>query len=370
MLAGEPAAGPAEAAVDLVEDQDPALAVAQLAQAAQEPGGRDHETAATLDRLHDDRADGGVAPLRFLDDPGDPFERGALAAGLVRAAFGERRETDAGEELRLEGRPEVRARGHGERAEGEAVVGALEGNHATAARPERGGLEGGLDRFRAGAAEDGDAELAGRERGQAFEEAELGLGGVDVAERVGEGRGLTRDRGDHIRVGVAGEGDAEAGGQVDEGIAVDVAHGRAARLVPEDRALVADLCDVAGFDGAEAHGERAGCGARHFGDKTTGLITAEAPVGGHAASVATSGEQRGDGAERDTRDRGAAEQDGAAPQVSGPRVLRIDDRAAVSAKIAVRRRRVVHGVGRGFSAGLQRGVGATFGAGRLAVAPG
>jgi hypothetical protein len=51
-------------------------------------------------------------------------------------------------------------------------------------------LERGLDGLGAGAGEDRDAEVAGRDLGEPLEQPHLGLGRVDVAEAVGEARGL------------------------------------------------------------------------------------------------------------------------------------------------------------------------------------
>ena len=55
MLVGRPGAGPAEAALDLVEDQRDPLAVAHLAQPAQVAGGAGNEPALPLEDLDHDR---------------------------------------------------------------------------------------------------------------------------------------------------------------------------------------------------------------------------------------------------------------------------------------------------------------------------
>ena len=55
MLVCKPFAGAAHPGLDLVEHQQPALVVAQLAQAGQEVGGRDVDAALTLDRLDQHR---------------------------------------------------------------------------------------------------------------------------------------------------------------------------------------------------------------------------------------------------------------------------------------------------------------------------
>ncbi len=57
VLAREPAAGASEAGVDLVGDQQPALAVAERAQRGEEAVRRDAFATAALDRLDQHRAD-------------------------------------------------------------------------------------------------------------------------------------------------------------------------------------------------------------------------------------------------------------------------------------------------------------------------
>ena len=83
-------AGPPEPALDLVEDEDDAVAIAQLAQPGEEAVGRDDDAAVALDRLDDDRRD--AARSRT---PG-PRARGGRArarrspAVVVRAPSGQR----------------------------------------------------------------------------------------------------------------------------------------------------------------------------------------------------------------------------------------------------------------------------------------
>ena len=67
--------GPPEARLDLVEDEDRAVTVAQLAQPGQEPVRRDDDAAVALDRLDDDRRDRPDAGGRILQRVTDQGQR-------------------------------------------------------------------------------------------------------------------------------------------------------------------------------------------------------------------------------------------------------------------------------------------------------
>ncbi len=67
-------AGAAEAGVDLVEDENEAALVTELAQSGKEACGGHHDAATPLNRLDDDRADRDV---RALEEPRDGLESGS-----------------------------------------------------------------------------------------------------------------------------------------------------------------------------------------------------------------------------------------------------------------------------------------------------
>src|SRR4051794_15537631 len=75
MLAGPHPAGSAESRLDLVEYEDDAVAVAQLAQPLEEAVRRDDDAAVALDGLDDDRRDGAEPGRRVLEGMPDEGER-------------------------------------------------------------------------------------------------------------------------------------------------------------------------------------------------------------------------------------------------------------------------------------------------------
>ncbi len=176
VLAREPAPGPTEAGVDLVRDQQPALGVAERAQRGQEAGRGDALAPAPLHRLDQHRADGRAAGPRRAPD-------------VRRVA--EAREGGGARQARRERGAEVLSPGGVERAERQAVVGALEGHHARAPGREQGGLESRLDRVRAGRAEHAARGNAARiAPHQRFQQLDLRRGRVHVAEAVQQPLGL------------------------------------------------------------------------------------------------------------------------------------------------------------------------------------
>src|SRR4051812_33401447 len=76
-------AGPTEPRLDLVDDQDHAVAVAQLAEPREEPVGGDAAPAVALDGLDDDRRDRSESRRRVLEGVTNELESG-LAGRLAR----------------------------------------------------------------------------------------------------------------------------------------------------------------------------------------------------------------------------------------------------------------------------------------------
>src|SRR5690606_11288470 len=165
VFAGEPAPRPTDARIDLVEDEQDPVAVAALTECGQELWRRYDDAAASEYRLDDDRADRLRRSLCICDRAVEGVEA-CLEARCVRVACAVRvgHMTHAGEQLLRERGAEVAAVCDGQCAERETVICALEGDDAAASRAQPGGLDGCLDGLGPGAAEDGYAEVARRDR--------------------------------------------------------------------------------------------------------------------------------------------------------------------------------------------------------------
>ena len=191
-----------------------------------------------LHRLDDDRGDrlgGDLRRERALERvervaPGDP-------AVLVR----ERDAVDLGRE-----RPEprlvgMRLRGEREREERAPVEPALEADHGRPARVAARELDGVLDGLGARVEERGLRRAGERsERRQPLGVLDVDLVRDDREVGVEEARGLLLHRRDDARVGVADGEAADAAREVDEAVAVDVGHGRAAPVRDHDRQVEAE----------------------------------------------------------------------------------------------------------------------------------
>ena len=234
VLDREDPAGAPEAGLDLVDDEDDPVLVADPAHALAELGRRDDEAAFALYRLDHDRGDvlgGDLRDERALERR----ERvcGARAAVLVR----ERHAVDLGRE-----RPEPRLvrvglRGQGEREQRPAVEAALEGDHA--GPPGVGARE--LDRVLDGLGarvEERGLGRAGHRRELESRSASVDVDLVRDDREVGvrEARELLLRRRDDLRVRVADVQAADAAGEVDERVAVDVGQRGAPALRERRRA--------------------------------------------------------------------------------------------------------------------------------------
>ena len=220
-------AGPARARLDLVGDEQDAVLVADVAQALEEAVLGDEVAALALDRLDDDRGDLVGGRELVEQDVVEPLEVLDPAVWSVEDARQERAE--AGVVLRLRRR-------QGDGAVGAAVEGAEEGDDVRAVRGVAGELDRGFDRLGAGVAEVRPSATGDRrELGQAT--ADLGVDReVEVAgAEVDELGGLLLDGGDHLRMRVPGGGDRDAGGEVEEQVAVDVLDGQAIAPDRHDR---------------------------------------------------------------------------------------------------------------------------------------
>ncbi len=176
---------------------------------------------------------------------------------LQAAAVGEA--ADVAVEVGGEGGSELFAGGDGERSQGHAVVGGLEGDHSRPAGGAQGGLEGDLDGLGAG---DGEEDLRVVDRGDLHQAAgELhpqGMG-VDVPKPMEEAAGLLTDGCHDPRMAVPDGGDAEAGGEVYIDIAVDVPDVGALGFFPKDGGIAAEEgVDAGGLQIAQGLGQLAG----------------------------------------------------------------------------------------------------------------
>ena len=225
--------GAAEAGLHLVDDHDDPVLVAEPADAGHEVPRRDDEPAFALHRLDHDRRDllgGDLRDQRALERR----ERRARVRAAV--VLRERNAVHLGGE-----RPEprlvrVRLRGHRHREERAAVEGALEDDDGGALRVRARELDRVLDRLRAGV-EERRLRRAGerRDRDQALGERDVDLVRHDREVGVREARELLLRGLDELRVRVADVEAADAAGEVDERVAVDVGERRAAPLLDDDR---------------------------------------------------------------------------------------------------------------------------------------
>ena len=133
MLAGKPIAGAAPAGEDFVQNEQGVGCRAEVAQAGQPAGWGNDDAASSLQRLGQNGA--GLVGVNVF---GDCLQRAAVGEVLRKAA-----------ELRLKGGAEVGTGRGVQRSVGQAVVAAVKGKNAGAARRENGGFERGFDRVAA-----------------------------------------------------------------------------------------------------------------------------------------------------------------------------------------------------------------------------
>jgi hypothetical protein len=239
VLDAEPPPGPADPGLDLVGDvQDPLLG-AELAQRREEAVAGDDEPALAHDRLDDDggdvlRADGRA----HLVDRALGARRAAPIGRRPRGAavrVGERQAVDLGSE-----RPEallVRSDLGGERHRQERppVERVVEHHHGRPAGHVPGDLHRVLHGLGARVRQHRHLRVvAGGDLVELLRQGHVRLVQGDVEAGVGVPVDLLADRLDHRRRGVAGVQHGQAGGEVDEPVAVDVLDDRAARGLDED----------------------------------------------------------------------------------------------------------------------------------------
>ena len=161
----------------------------------------------------------------------------------------------------------------GKRAVAETVVAAGEGEDAPPLRRQPRGFQRRFDRFAARVGEDrlARAELPLPEGELRKPAAQCGLlrARMDVAHGVVKSRDLVL-HGNHDFLRRKTEArNAEAAGQIEEAVAVDVPHIRALRALPEHRKAGRDVGHIARFMRAQLHRQlartRAGDGGDEFG---------------------------------------------------------------------------------------------------------
>ena len=211
---------------------DPVL-VADAADTRHEVARRDDEPAFALHRLDHDRCD------LLCGDLGDerPLERGERGA-RVRAAvvLRERNPVHLGRERPEPGLVRVRLRGHRHREKRAAVEGALEDDDGGTLRVGARELDRVLDRLGAGVEERGLRRAdERRDRDQPFGERDVDLVRHDREVGVREVRELLLRRLDDLRVRVPDVEAADAAGEVDERVPVDVGERGASAFRDDDR---------------------------------------------------------------------------------------------------------------------------------------
>ena len=233
VLGAEHGPGAAEAGDHLIEDQQ-RVELARHRLHRRQPVGRwDHVARRPLDGLDDDggQRTGGVEPDELPQevDAGEAarrvleLERAAVAVGIGRQVVADRQRPELVLEL---------AAHQAEHARGLAVEAAPESHHlvllGVGPRQAQGALDGlGAARVELGALERG----IGRDLRQALQQLEARLAGErtggDPLRLLAEG---VRQR----RVAMAERGHADAGHEIDEGVAVDVHQQRALAVVHGD----------------------------------------------------------------------------------------------------------------------------------------
>ena len=225
VLDAEPLAGPAPAGHDLVDDQQDAVLVAELAQALHVALRRDDDAVGPHDRLHDDggHALGVVVHELFLEHGQGLLPALLLVLGAERVAVGVgAEEVHHAGDARLGG-PAARVAGQGDGPRGGPVV-ALPGSVDLLPTGEpAGGLDGVLVGLRPAVGEEHVVQVAGGELGHHGGQAGLGLGAEargDEAELLHLGlHGLQ-----HVAVGVADVDVQQSRTAVDDLAAVRVVH--------------------------------------------------------------------------------------------------------------------------------------------------
>ncbi len=272
-LGGKARAQAAESGDHLVEDEEDAVLVAELAQALEVALGRRQHAGGARDRLDDHGRDG-----RSVVDIDDAQQlvgevrapRGlAAAVGLLGEIVGRGQVVDVGQEVAV-GDAVLGDAAHRHAAEADAVIGALASDEANARGIAAGPmireryLERRVDRFGARVAEEHVVEVRRGERGEAVGALEGDR--VPELERRGvvEGAQLRGDRVGDALAAVAGVHAPQSGGAVEHFPAVRrrVVHalggGEEARILLERRigreGHPVGLVGGAGADGEVVHG--------------------------------------------------------------------------------------------------------------------
>ena len=220
MLDGEHASGAAKAALDLVGDQDDAVAVAQAAQPSQKLRRRRVEPAFPQHRLDDDRRHARRVHVR-LEQLFERLQRMLERDAVIRHRVGQ--VIDLRQHRPKAGLVGMHLAGETHACERAAVEAARERDHGRAPGMEARDLDGVLDRLRAGGQEQGLLGTGARgERVQLLGEGDVALVGRHLEAGMHEVFQLPCDRLLHLRVQVAGVEYRDAAGEVDIAPALDV----------------------------------------------------------------------------------------------------------------------------------------------------
>ena len=283
VLAGKPFPGAPETGVNLVENEQRAVVITELAEQWQEFQRRNVDAAARLDGLDEDGADllpaEGLANARFHFVAADVkrlcqlrfADCGLWIRRLEPPHVGgcwKGNEMTKLAELRAERSPEVLSVRRVQGPVAQSVIRALEGDDALSAGGEHGGLERRLDRLEAGVAENGLARFRimprpplKRDPAQFPRQLRLERVRMHIAHRVQERRHLPLAGADDARVRVPRRRDAERGRQVKILAALGVPDVNALRTLPDDGPVARRIeeRDVARFVGAKVF-EGLACG--------------------------------------------------------------------------------------------------------------
>ena len=284
MLASEETARAIESGVNLVGNEEDFFLVANLPQQPQKIARRNNIPSPALHGLDQDRPDLATRDFRpdsflqFLQTtaaaigkfPALQRESPAMAERTpvaIRIGHGHREAS----ELRGEGRTEKLQSRSLERAIAEAMVSALEDQHARFAAVQEGGFQRGLDRIRTGIPQDrfaaartptSEGQLA-----EHFAEFHLALRRMHVAHGMEQASGLRGQGIAHRRGRMTQARHAEPRGEIEEAIAVGIPHIDPLGALPENRPAFGQHRDVPRLDTPQAR--------RQFARARTGNLGAQ-----------------------------------------------------------------------------------------------
>ncbi len=243
MFDGKPLAGAADAALHFVDDEQDAVLVADAAQLFHEDGGRDDVSAFALNWFNKNGGDffGGENRFeQFVFDEAGAAERKFL--GILRTAFttaidiGVANVGDSGHERRETALLLRLGAGERERTHGASVERAEKGDDLLSLGVIAREFQGAFDGFGSGVSVINFVwALHGRDRRQALGEGHERLVIKIGTRHVDQFAGLLLNGGDDVGMAMSGGGHGDAGGEIEELVAIDIFDDNAASALGHER---------------------------------------------------------------------------------------------------------------------------------------